>query len=257
MKKYTEQEIQGAEARVRELMRGFRLSGMAERWEQMHQQQSWIEQPQVIQLEDLLNHEFERRSSNAIRRLIKQSNLPTQLLEADFAEFRLEANRKIDMHKYTLLSTGDWMWRERPADLVIAGTTGVGKSYLAACCCKRAMAHKYRSYFVRASRLFTELRICEQQGSLEQKKAELARIPVLVLDDFLLEDMSEMDLSDLLHIIEDRAGKHPTIFTSQYPLETWIKRMKLNALAETIVDRLAHSAYHLTLQGPSQREKVK
>lgn len=118
------------------------------------------------------------------------------------------------------------------------------------------MAHKKRTYFVRASRLFTELRICEQQGTLERKKQELARIPLLVLDDFLLEDMSETGLSDLFHIIEDRCGKYPTIFTSQYPLETWVKRIKLNALTEKIVDRLAHSAYHFIMHGPSQRTRV-
>lgn len=132
MKTYSEKEIQNAEANNRELMRDIRLRGMADRWEEVCQNQAWLELPSVLQLNDLLNHEFDRRSANAVKKLLRQSNLPSDLLDADFQNFRLEDNRKLDMQKFTLISAGSWMWKERPADLVIAGSTGVGKSYLAA-----------------------------------------------------------------------------------------------------------------------------
>lgn len=257
METYHPSDINRYVQRNLELFKEIRLSGMSERWRQVYQTQSWIELPPEVQMYDLLSREAEKRHEAALKRLIRNSNLPSPLLAADFKELRTDSNRCLDKQLLTLLSSGGWMTRDKPADLVIVGATGVGKSYFAACCLRQAMSLKKKCYFIRASRLFTELRVSHLKGTLEERKKELAGYSVLVLDDFLLEDMSEMDLSDLLHIIEDRSQSKSTIFTSQYPLDTWIQRMKVSALAEAIVDRLRHSAYQLVMKGPSQREKIK
>lgn len=70
-----------------------------------------------------------------------------------------------------------------------------------------------------------DLKVHRVNNTLEKRKAELKRIDLLILDDFLIEDMSEEDCADLLDIINDRNRLKPTIYTSQFKLEGWIERL--------------------------------
>ena len=78
----------------------------------------------------------------------------------------------------------------------------------------------------------------------------LARIEVLVLDDFLLAPMKDSELRDLLEILEDRYNHSSTVINSQVPTKRWHELLTEPTLADAICDRLVHNAHVLALQGP-------
>ena len=83
-----------------------------------------------------------------------------------------------------LVRDGQWMLRETPADLILSGACGVGKSFLAGCCANYILDRRHSVYFIRAGRLFMDLKVHRVNNTLEKRKAELKRIDLLILDDF-------------------------------------------------------------------------
>ncbi len=85
--------------------------------------------------------------------------------------------------------------------------------------------------------------------------ARLAKIDVLILDDFLLAPMTDVERRDLLEVVEDRYGKRSTILTSQLPTKSWHESLGDPTIADAICDRLVHNAHVLTLRGSSMRRQ--
>lgn len=252
----TENGLPNYKSLVLPLCRELHLSGMKSRYEEVCNDPVWEQLPSEQQFYDLLNHEKLKRSANTVLRLRRQSNLPSQLQAARFELIYSDNRRKWDKKIFNLISEGSWMTRESPADLVISGPCGVGKSYVAACCANKMIDSKQSAYFVRAGRLFTDLRIHQANNTIEKRKSELKKVGVLVLDDFLIEDLSEADCADLLDIINERIDVRTTIFTSQFKLDGWLERLGNTPLTQAVIDRIRHSAYMLDIQGPSQRKTV-
>jgi DNA replication protein DnaC len=82
---------------------------------------------------------------------------------------------------------------------------------------------------------------------------KLSRIHVLVLDDFLLNPMTDAERRDLLEVIEDRYDRSSTVITTQVPTKTWHEALVDPTIADAICDRLVHNAHVLKLGGPSMR----
>ena len=59
--------------------------------------------------------------------------------------------------------------------------------------------------------------------------------------------------SDLMEIIDDRAGTRPTIVTSQLPVEHWHAWIGDATVADAILDRLLSRSHRLALKGKSMR----
>lgn len=85
--------------------------------------------------------------------------------------------------------------------------------------------------------------------------ARFAKIDVLVLDDFLLAPMTDIERRDLLEVLEDRYGKSSTVITSQLPTKTWHDALGEPTIADAICDRLVHNAHIISLRGSSMRRK--
>lgn len=232
------------------------LKGVVEAHDNKCQDPGWEQLPFMEKMVSLLKEEELRRDVNAIRRMRGDSNLPTDLLSASFSEITEGGGRKWDPNVMALIKMGDWMTRDEPADLVISGPCGVGKSYVAACCAMWMINHRRSVYFIRSSRLFENLQLHRLANTLEKRKAELKKIGLLIIDDFLIEDMSQSQSSDLLDVINDRVRKRSTIFTSQFRMEGWLARLGNTPLNQAVLDRIAHSAYKLNMEGPSMRKTV-
>lgn len=232
------------------------LPGFRERMQETISNSAWQQLPSVNQIYDLLKAELLRREANTAVRLRRHSNLPFDLLSARFEELYESGDRHWDKRIMTLVRESDWMFREEPADLVLSGACGVGKSFVAGCCANLMLDRRRSVYFIRAGRLFTDLRVHRINNTLERRKNELKKTDLLILDDFLIEDMSQEDCADLLDIINDRNRVKPTIYTSQFKLEGWLDRLGNTALSQAVIDRIAHSSYRLHLEGISQRKSV-
>jgi DNA replication protein DnaC len=139
-------------------------------------------------------------------------------------------------------------------NVLLTGATGVGKTYLACALGIQACRQGHRAIYRRLPRLFEELTLAHADGSYTTLLARLARVDVLVLDDWGLAAMTDRHRHDLLEMLDDRDGTRSTIITSQLPRERWHDYLGDPTVADAILDRLVHRAHPVALTGPSRRK---
>jgi DNA replication protein DnaC len=139
--------------------------------------------------------------------------------------------------------------------VLITGMTGTGKSYLACALAHQACRKGFRALYRRASRLFDELKLARADGSYPRTLAKLARVDVLIVDDFAIAPVTDAQRADLLEILEDRYGTRSTVVTSQVEPKLWHDYLADPTLADAICDRLLNNAHRLVLKGPSRRKE--
>jgi DNA replication protein DnaC len=139
--------------------------------------------------------------------------------------------------------------------VLITGPTGVGKTWLACALAQKACREGYTAQYVRLTRLLRELMIAKGDGRYPKLLANLAKVDVLILDDWGLMKLSAENRRDLLEVLEDRHGIRSTIATSQLPIDEWHAVIGDPTLADAILDRLVHNAYKINLRGESMRKR--
>ncbi len=122
---------------------------------------------------------------------------------------------------------------------------------------QQACRKGHRVLYRRASRLIDELTLARADGSLTRLLARLARVDLLILDDWGLTPLRDQDRRDLLEVVEDRDGTRSTLIASQIPVDSWHDYLGDPTVADAIADRLLHSAHRLALTGPSRRKDRK
>jgi DNA replication protein DnaC len=198
----------------------------------------------------LVDREWSGRENRRLTRLLKLAKIGQ---DACLEDVRCEPGRGLDKAILRDLSTGRWI--ESKLNVILVGKTGVGKSYLAAALTHAACRQGRRALYARVPRIVHDLAIARADGTYTTLLARLARIEVLVLDDFLLAPMKDSELRDLLEILEDRYDRTSTVINSQVPTKRWHELLADPTLADAICDRLVHNAHVIALQGPSMREK--
>ena len=129
-----------------------------------------------------------------------------------------------------------------------------GNTYLACALGQHTCRQGYRAIYRRLPRFFQELALARADGSYTTLLARLARVDVLVLDDWGLAAVSDIQRQDLLEVMEDRDATRSTIITSQLPRDQWHAYLGDPTIADAVLDRLVHNAFTLTLKGPSRRK---
>ena len=102
--------------------------------------------------------------------------------------------------------------------------------------------------YLRAPRLFEELGLCHADGSFRKRLAAIAKIDLVVIDDFAISPLGPRERNDLLELLDDRVGTRSTLITSQLPLELWHDYIGDPTLADAILDRLLHHAHKIHLE---------
>ena len=139
---------------------------------------------------------------------------------------------------------------------LLVGATGTGKSYLASALARRACLQGYSALYLRVPRLFGELALARGDGRYGRLLRSLAKVDLLVLDDWGLSRLDELERQDLLEIMEDRYQLRSTIVASQLPVEAWHEVIANPTLADAVLDRLVNNAYRISLTGGSMRRKL-
>jgi len=150
------------------------------------------------------------------------------------------------------LSTCDWIAERR--NLVITGACGLGKSWLACALGHKACRENIAVLYARVPRLFADLAVAHGGPGYARLLRSLARVKLLILDDWGPEALNADQARDLLEIVEDRYDKGSIIITSQLPVARWHDLIGVPTLAEAILDRVIHNAYRIELTGESLRK---
>jgi DNA replication protein DnaC len=148
-------------------------------------------------------------------------------------------------------------WVKAHEAVILTGATGLGKTWLACALAHQACREGYTVTYTRVPRLLHTLGLARADGSYVRELARLAKADVLVLDDWALAPMGEVERRDLLEILEDRHGLRSTIVTSQVPVAKWHDAIGDPTIADAILDRLVHRAHRLELSGPSLRKAAR
>ena len=103
--------------------------------------------------------------------------------------------------------------------------------------------------YVRAARLFDELQVAHGDGSFARRLAQMAKLDLLLIDDFAISPIGPAERSDLLELLDDRIGTRSTLITSQLPVKAWHTYLGDPTLADAILDRVVHSSHKIELKG--------
>lgn len=164
----------------------------------------------------IVDREWTERDNRRLMRRLKEAKLSTH---ASLDNVLCDPERGIDKATIRQLATCSWIKSKH--NIVVIGKTGVGKSYLGSALADAACRTGHRSLFFRVPRLLEELALARLAGEYGALLGKLSRIDVLVLDDFLLNPMTDIERRDLLEVIEDRYDKSSTVITSQLLTKTW------------------------------------
>jgi DNA replication protein DnaC len=201
-------------------------------------------------LELLLADEVSRRESRSAMLRARTAGLE--------ATMRLDTWDEPDNLSYdrTLLSDlTSLRFTEAGHGVLILGPVGVGKTHLATAIGHIAIRRRLSVCFARADKLFTRLRAARLDNTLEAEIRKLARVDLLILDDFALRALDPTETNDFYEIVVERHRKASTIVTSNREPSEWLSMMSDALLAQSAVDRLTSGAHTLIIEGPSYRQR--
>lgn len=232
-------------------LRDLKLGGMAAALESQQEQISTYDGLSFTErLALLVDQERLLRDHRKRDRLVRQAQLK---LAASVADIDYQHRRNINKSQIAQLAQPDWL--DRGQNLLITGPCGSGKTYLACALGHNACLHGYSVRYYRLSRMMLELTQAKADGSYRQRLKQLAKVSLLILDDWGLEPLQPAQRHDLLEIMDDRHGQTSTAMISQLPTDQWYSSIGDNTLADAILDRLMHNAHRLQLKGESMRKK--
>jgi len=199
----------------------------------------------------LLDRELAWRDNKRLERLRKHAKL--KYAGACLEDLDRRQGRGLDDRQLATLASGDWIRQQH--NLLLTGPTGVGKTWLACALGNQACRQGYSTLYLRTPRLLEQLRIAHGDGIFGRTLQQLAKVDVLILDDWALAPLEDNARHDLLEVIDDRAGSRSTVLTSQLPVDHWHGWINDPTVADALLDRLVHSAYRIVMKGESLRRK--
>ncbi|WP_453991575.1 IS21-like element helper ATPase IstB [Bacillus nitroreducens] len=231
-----------------------KLSGMAE----AYKEQALNKEFQKMSFEDrfslLVDLEFSRRKSNTLQRLIKSATFLNS--NACIEDIEYYEDRRLDRDLILKLASGTYI--QDSHNIILKGPTGSGKSFLASAFGVSACRQFYKVKYIRLPELLDELSLAKlaADGSYRKLIKKYTKVDLLILDEWLLTDLSTDEAAILLEIAEARHKVASTIFCSQIDPSGWHTKLGNETIAEAILDRIIHDSYQILIDGEiSMRER--
>lgn len=233
-------------------LRALKLGGMAAALEQQHEQPGTYDELSFTErLAFLLDREHQAREQRKQDRLIRQARFR---LRASVRDIDYQHPRNLKKAQVAQLAQTEWL--EQGRNLLITGPCGSGKTYLGCALGQQACLNGFSCRYYRVSRLLLELTQSKADGTYHKRLRQLAKVQLLILDDWGIETLKPAHRNDLMEIMDDRYGIQSTMLISQLPTDQWYAAIGDNTLADAILDRLMHNAHRWILNGESMRKRL-
>jgi len=200
----------------------------------------------------LLTDEIARRDASATDSRVRDAGLD--------ATMRLELwdkTSKVTYDKRLLGSFTGLGFLEEHKHIVILGSVGVGKTFIASALGHVACAHGYSVRFVRADTMLRSLRQSRLDNSRDAEMVKLTTVDLLIVDDFALEAMTKEESRDVYQLFLERTGRASMIVTSNRDTAEWLAMFDDVLLAQSAVDRFKNTAFDFVMEGESYRPRMK
>jgi DNA replication protein DnaC len=201
----------------------------------------------------LVDLEWSRRKNNRLSSLIRKADF--QQSNACIEDIEYHTDRKLDRTQILRLATGAYI--QDKLNIIIMGASGAGKTYLACAFGIAACRNYYPVKYIRLPELLNELAVARGEGIYQRVIKTYKKIPLLILDEWLLVSLKENEARDLLEIVEARHQRGSTVFCSQFSPAGWHGKIGESTLADAILDRIVHSSYTITIEGMDSMRKRK
>ncbi len=235
-----------------EKMRTMKFYGMARALETSLASSTRADLTPDEMVEQLIDSEWDDRQNRTIERSLKNAKFR---YKAALEDLEYSKDRNIDKNLIKRLSECTFI--KKHENVLITGSTGIGKSFIASALGHHACSLGYRVMYHNTAMLLGKLKLAKADGSYIKEVARMERQHLLILDDFGIQPFDAQNRAALMEIIEDRHGEKSTIFTSQVPVTAWHDIIGESTVADAVLDRIIHQAYRLELKGESLRRKVK
>ena len=232
-----------------EKLTAMRLVGMVDALKAQEQDPNTRELSFLERLGLLVDRQWTWRENQALARRLHAAKLKGAVVE----DIDYRASRGLDKSVIRALSQNS-AWVQQHEHIFVLGPTGVGKSFVACALAQKACRDGYSALYLRAAALFRELALARADGSLRHFLARLARIEVLVIDDWAMAPLNESERREVWEICEDRYQTRSTVLTSQLPVSRWHEQIGDPTIADGILDRLVHNAHRIDMRGESMRK---
>ena len=235
-------------------MISMKLSGMVEGYQHQESSPEFKKMSFEERFQLLIDHEYDRRKSNTLKRLIKSANF--QDSQACIEDIEYHEDRKLEKMRILELSSCNYV--RQTNNIIIKGPTGAGKSYIAQAFGISACRQHHTVKYVRLPELLDELMVEQYRNDDSYRKSikKISKVDLLILDEWLLIDISPEQAALVLEIVEMRYKLKSTIFCSQIDPQGWPQKLGNGTVAEAIMDRIVHNSIQLLIDGEiSMRER--
>lgn len=234
-----------------EKMKHLRLNGMAQVHYAAVHEKMYASYTQDEYTALLVDQEWELRQHKKIKNLIARAGFK---LQASIRDIDYVAQRNLDKNLLERLLSLDFIRQHQ--NIIITGSTGVGKSYLAQAIGNHACTMLYKTVYFNTAKLLELFRTARLDGTYLHLIKKIKRSPLLILDDFGLAPFDSASRQTLMDLVEDRHDQASTVIASQIPVNKWHDLIGEGTIADAILDRIVNAAHRVTLSGNSLRKMI-
>ncbi len=232
-------------------MQALGLAGMATAYRELSEQSNADDLSRDEWLGLMLDREASTRADRRLTNRLAAAKL--RFADACIEDIDFATHRGLDRRNTLSLAQGAWM--KAHENLIITGQTGTGKTWLACAFGRQAAKLDHSVFYLRMPRLFEDLALARLDGRFPRLLDKLARVQLLILDDWGTHSLTDRQRLDLLEIFEERYRRKSTLIAAQLPIVKWHDMIGEPTIADAILDRIIHNSHRIALEGDSMRKK--